>query len=87
MLNSSIPTCYFPSTVAVIDDSRDFLLNFALQLDDQLTYRLFDSPKDALIFVRKKILSYNKYLEALDKDSSKTGIRSPISKQANSVFA
>lgn len=43
-----IPTCYFPSTVMFVDDSRDFLTNFTLQLDDDLTYRLFDSPFHAL---------------------------------------
>jgi CheY-like chemotaxis protein len=48
MTFSVIPTCYFPSTVAFIDDSRDFLMNFTLQLDESLAYRLFQSPYDAL---------------------------------------
>lgn len=48
MTNCYIPTCYFPSTVIFIDDSRDFLLNFCLQLDDTLSYRLYDSPYEAL---------------------------------------
>lgn len=48
MRSQSIPTCYFPSTVFFIDDSRDFLLNFVLQLDESLAYRIFDSPFEAL---------------------------------------
>ncbi|MBA2656670.1 MAG: response regulator [Tatlockia sp.] len=54
MQNFSIPTCYFPSTALFIDDSRDFLLNFVLQLDEGLAYRVFDSPFDALDCIHKK---------------------------------
>ncbi|KTD33312.1 Two component response regulator [Legionella nautarum] len=54
MQYSSIPTCYFPSTALFIDDSRDFLLNFVLQLDEGLAYRIFDSPFDALDCIHKK---------------------------------
>ncbi|KTD25503.1 MULTISPECIES: response regulator [Legionella] len=50
----SIPICYFPSTALFIDDSRDFLLNFVLQLDEGLAYRVFDSPFDALDCIHKK---------------------------------
>ncbi|MFC3908004.1 response regulator [Legionella dresdenensis] len=52
----SIPACYFPSTALFIDDNRDFLLNFVLQLDEGLAYRIFDSPFDALDFIHKKNL-------------------------------
>lgn len=45
---TTIPTCYFPSTVVFIDDSQDFLLNFTLQLRDDLVYRMFNSPQEAL---------------------------------------
>ncbi|CEK11768.1 response regulator [Legionella hackeliae] len=54
MQHFSIPTCYFPSTALFIDDSRDFLLNFVLQLDEGLAYRVFDSPFDALDYIHKK---------------------------------
>ncbi len=50
----SIPTCYFPTTALFIDDSRDFLLNFVLQLDEGLAYRIFDSPFDALDCIHQK---------------------------------
>lgn len=51
---SSIPTCYFPTTAVFVDDSRDFLLNFVLQLDEGLAYRVFDSPFHALDCIREK---------------------------------
>lgn len=54
MFDSSIPTCYFPSTVVFIDDSREFLLNFILQLDEHLSYLVFDSPADALSCIHEK---------------------------------
>lgn len=54
MQHFSIPTCYFPSTALFIDDNRDFLLNFVLQLDEGLAYRVFDSPFDALECIQKK---------------------------------
>jgi len=53
MQQFSIPTCYFPTTTLFIDDSRDFLLNFVLQLDESLAYRVFDSPFDALDCIQK----------------------------------
>lgn len=55
MTQSSIPTCYFPSTVLFIDDSREFLMNFTLQLSDMLAYQLFDSPYDALESIEQKL--------------------------------
>lgn len=54
MQHFSIPTCYFPSTAVFVDDSRDFLLNFVLQLDEGLAYRIFDSPEDALDCIHQK---------------------------------
>lgn len=35
-----------------IDDSRDFLINFTLQLDEMLAYRLFSSPFEALDYLK-----------------------------------
>lgn len=50
----SIPTCYFPSTALFLDDSRDFLLNFVLQLDESVAYRIFDTPLEALSYLQNK---------------------------------
>ncbi|KTD64352.1 response regulator [Legionella spiritensis] len=54
MPHHSIPACYFPSTALFVDDSRDFLLNFVLQLDEDLAYKIFDSPVDALDCINRK---------------------------------
>ncbi len=43
-----IPICYFPSKVIFVDDSKDFLVNFSLQLSSTLNYELYDSPHHAL---------------------------------------
>ncbi len=50
---SQIPTCYFPSTVLFIDDSRDFLLNFTLQLDENIAFKIVNSPFDALKIIHQ----------------------------------
>ncbi|MCX7118063.1 MAG: response regulator [Legionellales bacterium] len=54
MQHFSIPACYFPSTALFIDDSRDFLLNFVLQLDESMAYRVFDVPRQALDYIHHK---------------------------------
>ncbi len=54
MQHFSIPTCYFPSTALFLDDSHDFLLNFVLQLDEAVAYRIFDAPRKALDYIHNK---------------------------------
>ena len=54
MQQFSIPTCYFPSTALFLDDSHEFLLNFVLQLDEGVAYRLFDAPRKALDYIHNK---------------------------------
>lgn len=54
MQQLSIPACYFPSTTLFVDDNRDFLLNFVLQLDESVAYRIFDEPIRALDYVNNK---------------------------------
>lgn len=49
----TIPTAYFPTTVLFIDDCRDFALNFVLHLDEDLAYRLYESPHEALDYLAK----------------------------------
>ncbi|MBS0357927.1 MAG: response regulator [Proteobacteria bacterium] len=48
MYYSALPACYFPSTTFFVDDSREFLVNFTLQLEDSLAFQVYDSPYDAL---------------------------------------
>lgn len=54
MQQFSIPTGYFPSTALFLDDNRDFLLNFVLQLDEGVAYRIFDNPTSALDYIHHK---------------------------------
>lgn len=39
---------YYPTTVVVVDDNTDFLVNFSLQLDERFALRLYSSPAAAL---------------------------------------
>ena len=54
MTHTSIPMYYFPSTTLFLDDSPDFLLNFVLQLDEGVAYRIFDAPRKALDYIHQK---------------------------------
>ena len=49
MRHRDIPPFYFPTTVAFVDDSADFLANLSLQLDGDLAFKLYDSPLEALV--------------------------------------
>jgi len=58
---------YYPTTLVCIDDDHIFLSNFALQLDDHYSYKLFSSPSNAVEFINnsftdspleKRCLSY-----------------------------
>lgn len=42
---------FHPTTVVVVDDNKDFLVNFSLRLGERLAYRLFSSPLEALEYV------------------------------------
>ena len=61
----TIPTCFFPSTALFLDDSRDFLLNFVLQLDESVAYRTFNDPQGALDYIHHK----NCELDVLKQDA------------------
>ena len=52
MSQVAIPICFFPGTTVFVDDSRDFLGNFTLQLSDDLAYHLYSSPFEALDSLR-----------------------------------
>lgn len=45
---------YYPTTSIFVDDDRDFLLNFSLQLDERLSYYLYDSPQKAQNYIYKQ---------------------------------
>lgn len=69
------PACYFPTTVLFIDDSRDFLLNFVLQLDEGLAFRIYDSPFDALDFLQKKEVMSNRLLQRCLAENPRTDLK------------
>ncbi|MBS0358118.1 MAG: response regulator [Proteobacteria bacterium] len=48
MYYPEMPVCYFPSTTFFVDDSREFLVNLTLQLEDSMAFQVYDSPNDAL---------------------------------------
>jgi CheY-like chemotaxis protein len=48
MNRNHIHPFYFPTTIACVDDNANFLANLSLQLDESLSFRLFESPLDAL---------------------------------------
>lgn len=54
MTNARTPPYRFPVTTVIVDDDTDFLTNFALELEDDLAYRLFDSPGRALSFLEDR---------------------------------
>jgi len=58
MTTQGIPTCYHPTTVLFVDDNKDFLLNFSLHFDDDLPYKIFVSPKEALNFANQQPLKH-----------------------------
>lgn len=50
--NNFIPCCYYPTTVAIIDDNSNFLNSFKLELLNtaNIATQLFDNPQTALKF-------------------------------------
>lgn len=62
MTISSVPVCYFPSTVILLDEESDFLRNFATQLPQPFLYHFFADRNDAL-----QALQLNKESENLSQ--------------------
>ncbi|OUL99860.1 response regulator [Variovorax sp. JS1663] len=56
MNRSKIQPFFFPTTVAFVDDSNDFLVNLSLQLDPSLAFRLFQSATEALTMLNSSKL-------------------------------
>lgn len=48
---SRLPPIYFPTSVLVLDDEYDFLVNLTLLLDDRLAYRIYDSAHAAIAWI------------------------------------
>ncbi|GGI89173.1 response regulator [Legionella impletisoli] len=86
MQHYKIPTCFFPSTTVFLDDNRDFLLNFVLQLDEEVAYRIFDNPSKALDYIHHKHCEFeflnqrylNEYYESKPDMGMQTNFRSDL---------
>lgn len=81
MQQFSIPICYFPSTVLFVDDSHDFLLNFVLQLDEGVAYRIFDAPLKALNYLHNKRCELDVFSQSCLRDVAEAK-NNPLSKDA-----
>ncbi|MBI3530469.1 MAG: response regulator [Betaproteobacteria bacterium] len=53
-MSRGIRPFYFPTTVAIVDDSPDFLANLSLNLDPMLAFRVFDSPAETLAALNRE---------------------------------
>lgn len=50
---ASIPSCYHPTTVVVVDDNQKYLVGLHLELDAlNASYKLFDEPSKALHYLK-----------------------------------
>lgn len=90
---TSIPAYYFPTKVFLVDDNKDFLMNFSLQLDPTLAYSLFESPHEALRYLLQdsKVSQLNQqifseYREGNDSPMASQMIRLDISAIHKEVF-
>jgi CheY-like chemotaxis protein len=54
-MSRGIRPFYFPTTVAIVDDSPDFLANLSLNLDPMLAYRVFETPLATLAALRSEL--------------------------------
>jgi len=48
---AGIPAYYYPTTTLLIDDSKAFLTNFSLQLQNDLAIKLLSSSREALAYI------------------------------------
>ncbi|GAA4352065.1 response regulator [Variovorax defluvii] len=65
MTNFKIPPFFFPTTVAFVDDSYDFLSNLSLQLHPTLAYRLLQSTSEALMLLKSQKLQTEPLINGL----------------------
>jgi CheY-like chemotaxis protein len=70
MFKESIPCCYFPTNVIIIDDHPKFSNNLSLALADHFHSQSFTSPEDALAYLKehsnKLTTLFTKHLSASD---------------------
>ncbi|EKE01610.1 MAG: two component response regulator [uncultured bacterium] len=72
MSSTRIACCYYPTTVVFIDDSRSFLDNVSLEIDENISIVSFAEPKEAVEHLQKHTLDSfaEKYLRSLQDNES-----------------
>lgn len=64
---NSVPCCYFPTEVVLVDDNLVFLNNLKLELGENFKITVFTNPKEALIYLKQKAALtknfFNRYVE------------------------
>lgn len=55
MKNITLPCFYYPTTVTIIDDNEIFLDNFINNLNNDIPYKKFNCPKEALFFLKNQL--------------------------------
>lgn len=74
---SKLSCFYYPTTVAIVDDSKSFLNKISLELSDRLAYALFSDPSKAIDHIRKQAsTSITEKLLYLDEESEEYRIQS-----------
>jgi len=78
VLTKNIPAYYFPTKVFLVDDNKDFLMNFSLQLEPNLAYSLFESPHEALRYLLQdnKVSQLNQHVFSDQNDGNEFSMTS-----------
>jgi CheY-like chemotaxis protein len=85
---TNIPAYYYPTKVYLVDDNKDFLTNFSLQLDPILAYSLFESPHEALrhLLQENKVTQLNKQVLTEHHENNENPISNQLVKLDLSVI-
>ncbi len=66
---NSVPCCYFPTEIILVDDNQAFLNNLKLELGDQVKTTAFNNPREALTYLKQKSSLGNELLEQYSEES------------------
>ena len=76
MAFSGLPVYYYPTTTVFVDDSKAFLINFSLQLQSDLAFKLLHTSKEALHYIG--IAHNSSYVSERSVDTSQESSGNPI---------
>lgn len=77
MSSSPIPVCYFPTTVAFVDDSKRFLKNIHFKLDENMVTIFLSDPAQALEVIKENAKPLNLLENCLALNPYDTDIELP----------